>query len=99
MMAKFPINNLMYDTEKMEFIAKVEKWYPLERIFDITQYGMGHRYSCDLYRSEKGRYLLVHEIDYDREVAEAITEPEAKQLLLNSNYDAYIRLFGELEEA
>ena len=29
-MAKFIINNLVYDTEKMERVAEVEKVYPCE---------------------------------------------------------------------
>ena len=100
MMAKFVINNLVYDTEKMEFIAKVKKLYPLENAFEIMVYGknMGRWYPCDLYQSEKGSYLLVHKDVYDCK-AEAIDEEEAKKLLLNSNYDVYVHLFGELEEA
>lgn len=99
-MAKFIINNLVYDTEKMEFITKVKKLYPLENVFEIMVYGknMGRWYSCDLYRSEKGRYLLVHKDVYDCK-AEDIDEEEAKQLLMQHDYDTYVQLFGELDEA
>lgn len=102
MMAKFVINNLVYDTEKMEFITKVEKIYPCEEslIDKVLYWGQSYRwYKCDLYQSKNGRFLLTHTGNSGTIYGEAIDEEEAKKLLLNSNYDVYVHLFGELEEA
>ena len=83
---KFIIENKLYDTEKMKLVGRVKKWYEYE----------GY---CDLYRSQKGNWLLVHigeQGDYD---GEAISEKEAKSLLMRYDYDAYAKEYGELEEA
>ncbi len=100
-MARFIIQNKVYDTDKMEFISVVEKWYKFEGYFLKQMFGeeMGRRYMRDLYRSPKGNYLLVHTNDCDQLVGQAITENEAKELLLRSNYDVYAKLYGELKEA
>lgn len=101
-MARFIINNLAYDTERMERIAEVEKEYPCEEsLFNkILGYGqLYRRYNCDLYRSKKGRFLLTREGNLGVIYGEAIDETEARKLLAKYNYDVYVHLFGELEEA
>ena len=51
-----------------------------------------------LYRSKKGNWLLTYETDYEiRGVA--LTEEEAKKMLLKYDYESYEKIFGELEEA
>lgn len=87
-MAKFVINNLVYDTKKMERIAKLKK--------AICHYW--EVYNAFLYKSKKGRYLLTYRINGELRY-EAIDEDEAIDLLLKYNYDAYRTLFGDLEEA
>lgn len=84
----------------MTLIGKVKKWYEYRGYLMKQIYGEGYgaKYDCDLYRSEKGNWLLVH----DGEgvcTGEAISEEEAKSLLMQYDYDAYAKEYGELEEA
>lgn len=99
-MARFVINNKVYDTEKMELIGTVRKWYPFDSWILQHLYGedVGQNYDCQLYRSHKGNWLLVHSGDIDL-AGEAIKECEAKELLMHSDYDTYVALFNPLEEA
>jgi len=92
----FVINGLKYNTEKMRKIATVKKWYSFNSIFLKD---MGRTYDCELWKSEKGNWLLTHEEDYCRKVGEAIEEQEAKELLLKYEISAYEALYGEVEEA
>lgn len=97
---RFVIKNKLYDTSKMVLVAKVEKWYEYTAWFQKQLFGegVGRLYDCDLYRSQKGNWLLVHS-DSDVYKAEAISECEAKSLLMHYDYDAFAKEFGELEEA
>lgn len=97
---RFIIENKVYDTSKMKLIGKVKKWYEYRDYFRKQFYGEGYgtTYPCDLYCSEKGNWLLTHE-DGNKVIGEAISEIEAKQLLMKYDYDAYAEKFGELEEA
>lgn len=99
-MAKFVIQNRLFDTSKMELIGNVKKWYEysgylLQRIYGT---GVGREYDCKLYCSEKGNWLLTHEGEGCL-TGEAISEDEAKTLLMRFNYKAYSEKYGELEEA
>ena len=100
-MACFIINEKVYDTEKMTLVGHVQKWYEfkgwlLQQMFGK---GVGRMEECDLYRSTKGNYLLVYYGGNDKYIGEAITAAEAKSLLMQYDYENYIKLFGELEEA
>lgn len=101
-MSRFILDNKVYDTEKMKFIAKVKKWYRnrcTSRMFEaVFGKDYGYEYDCDLYRSKKGNWLLVHN-EYGETYGEAISETEAINLLKKYDYDAYIIEYGELEEA
>lgn len=99
-MARFIIKNMVYDTDKMEHIGTVKKWYEFRGwvIPQIFGEGVGRMYDCEIYRSKKGNYLLVHDEDAHI-IGEAISKSEAKQLLMHSDYDKYAELFGSLEEA
>lgn len=99
-MARFIINSKVYDTEKMEFIATVKKWYEFTDFVhkQIFGKGVGRFEECKLYKSVKDNWLLTHE-DGGNLVGEAIAEKDAKKLLMKCNYTAYMRLYGELEEA
>jgi hypothetical protein len=92
----FVINDLKYDTRKMEKISdKVKKSY---KFFSIIVDNFSCTYNCILWRSKKGRWLLTHDVSgYAR--GEAIDEIEAKELLKKYDLDAYEKLFEELEEA
>lgn len=99
-MARFIIKNKVYDTSKMTLIGHVKKWYEFRGLFLRSLYGKGRgmEYDCDLYRSEKGNWLLVHDAEGDC-IGEAVSETEAKSLLLHCDYNAYAKEYGELEEA
>lgn len=75
----FIIHDMKYDTEKMEHISDVKKWYSFNSSFFGKE--VGRTYSCQLWKSKKGNWLLTHEIDYEEKVGEAIKENEAKVLL------------------
>ena len=91
----FVINNLKYDTDKMKLISdKCEYQY-------TGQY-TGIAYDAEdvrLFKSVKGNWLLVYKANYSNEIGRALTEEEAKQLLLNYDLEVYEKLFGKLEEA
>lgn len=88
-MALYIIGFKKYDTDKMEFIANISKYYPNPLFSKI----INDRYDGKLYRSKKGTYLFEC-----NKGGEVITEQEAKDLLLKYDYKAYEKLFGELEE-
>lgn len=99
---QFIIQGMKYDTEKMRKIATVQKWYRedtfLKRaIFPGQEVGRTHK--CELWKSEKGNWLLTHEMDYEKNMGEAITEEEAKSLLMRYATGIYEELYGELPEA
>lgn len=100
-MARFIIKNKVYDTDKMKLIGHVRKWYEFQGWLSkqIFGEGVGSVVTCELYRSDKGRYLLVHKNDQNGLTGEAIDEKEAKSLLMHCDYVSYTELFGELEEA
>jgi hypothetical protein len=92
----FVINDLKYDTDKMEKISdKVKKSYKCDSIF-INNYS--YVFHCALWRSKKGRWLLTHD-NSGISRGEAIDAIEAKELLKKYDLDAYEKLFEELEEA
>lgn len=97
----FIIKGMKYDTDKMEKVADVKKWYRVDDLFSRALYGqqeVGRYYKCELWRSNKGNWLLTLEYDYT-EVGEAISESEAKELLLRCAPDEYEELFEEIPEA
>lgn len=99
---RFVIGGMKYDTDKMERVAAVRKWYkndsPLMRaVFQGQE--VGKTYDCELWKSEKGNWLLTHEEDFRRTYGEAIEEEEAKALLMRYATETYESMFGELPEA
>ena len=98
---RFIINGLKYETDKMEEIATVKKWYRITNALVNAIYGgkdVGHDYICTLWKSKKGKWLLTHEADYMNK-GEAIEEDEAKRLLMQYAPDKYEELFEEIPEA
>lgn len=100
-MARFVIQNKLYDTSKMKLIGRVKKWYEYRVLLLKNAFGegSGQNYACELYRSEKGNWLLTHKGDDNGLTGEAINEEEAKQLLMQYDYEAYAEIYGDLEEA
>ena len=97
-MSVFVIKNKKYDTEKMDYIGKVQKWYKNELASKVFGGERGSTYYCEMYRSKKGNYLITRQDDFTL-YGEAITETEAKSLLIKSDLSKYEELFGEVEEA
>lgn len=98
----FVIGEKKYNTENMEKVASVKKWYSLNSWMLDAMFGakdLGRVYNCELWRSEKGNWLITHEKDYNEVVGQAIEEAEAKELLQKYDLKAYENLFGEIEEA
>lgn len=99
---KFVIQGLKYDTDKMKKIANVKKWYKTNSLLVKAIYGneeVGTTYDCELWRSEKGNWLLTHTEDYNTKVGHAITEEEAKSLLMRYAPDIYETEFEKIPEA
>jgi len=60
---RFVIQGLKYDTDKMKKIANVKKWYKTNSLLVKAIYGneeVGTTYDCELWRSEKGNWLLTY---------------------------------------
>ena len=93
----FVINDLKYDTDKMELISE-----KCEYAYTCTMFGSGFcSYGKDvqLWRSVHGRWLLTHNRGFSTVYANALTEQEVKNLLKKYDLDKYEELFGKLEEA
>lgn len=99
-MAQFVIQNKVYDTDKMKLVGSVRKWYKFNGWLPQHIFGedMGRIYDCQIYLSNKGNWLLVHDGSTGL-CGETIKAKEAKDLLLHCDYDNYVALFGALEEA
>ena len=91
----FVINNLKYDTDKMELISKKCKWKHKGSLLEGP-----YNFVCDvnikLYRSIHNRWLIVYNYRANRH-AIAISEEMASNLLMNYDVEKYEQLFGELE--
>ena len=98
---QFIINGMKYNTDKMEKMADVKKWYQIDNLFMQAAYPdkkFGRYYDCELWKSQKGNWLLTHEADY-KIIGQAITEEEAKELLMRYATDVYEKEFEEIPEA
>ena len=93
----FVINDLKYDTDKMELISEKCEYIYTYTVFgsDFSSYGK----DVQLWRSVRGRWLLTYNRGYSDVYAKTLTEQEAKNLLKKYDLDTYEALFGELEEA
>ena len=93
----FVINELKYDTNKMELISEKCEYY-----WDDSIFGSSIRYrgrNVKLWRSKKNNWLLTFEKDLAVVCGRALTSEEAKEILLKCDLNAYEKIFGELEEA
>ena len=94
----FVIDNLKYDTDKMELISEKCKytyeWSLALTGTRMTSYGKNVR----LYKTQKGRWLLTYRTDYGSRGVKLLEE-DVKKLLLDYDLSKYEELFGELEEA
>lgn len=52
----FIINGMKYNTDNMEKVADVKKWYRIDNIFTQAAYQgkeVGRNYDCELWKSQK----------------------------------------------
>lgn len=94
----FVIDNLKYNTDKMELISdKCEYFYTW--VFTLTDTEM-RSYGKDvkLWKSKKRNWLLTYRTDYKSKGVKLLEE-DVKKLLLKYDLQKYEELFGELEEA
>lgn len=94
----FVIDNLKYDTDKMELISdKCE--YTYTRVFSLIGTEM-RSYGKDvkLWKSKKGNWLLTYRTDYES-IGVKLLEKDVKKLLLKYDLSKYEEIFGEIEEA
>ena len=95
----FVIDNLKYDTDKMELISEKCKYtytwtFTLLNNMEMSSYGK----DVKLWKSKKGNWLLTYRTDYDSKGVKLLEE-DVKKLLLKYDLPKYEELFGELEEA
>ena len=86
----FIIDNLKFDTDKMELISS------LCRVSCSNSFGLSIKLLCKLYRSRKGNWIAVY--GSGREAAIRLSEKEATSLLLQYDVPVYEKIVGELEE-
>lgn len=94
----FVINNLKYDTDKMEIVSrKCRISYPSAFFSDYVD-----NYSREtiLWKSKKGNWLITYKKGSNSTVyAEALTSTQAMSLLVQYDLETYEKIFGEIEEA
>lgn len=93
----FVINDLKYDTDKMELISE-----KCEHTYKYVMFGskfFSYGQNVQLWRSVRGRWLLTYTRGYSTTYAKTLTDQEAKNLLKKYDLDRYEELFGELDEA
>ena len=91
-MATFFIKGKYYDTNAMEFLADIQKRFPINGFYST--------YWCKLYATRNKRhpeYLLVRRKSLDVYDPQIIKESEAKALLARYRYDIFLKRFGEQE--
>lgn len=94
----FVIDNLKYDTDKMELISdKCEYTYTWKFTLLRTEMS-GYGKDVKLWRSEKGNWLLTYRTDYTTKGVK-LSEKDVKKLLIKYDLPKYEEIFGELEEA
>lgn len=94
----FVIDNLKYDTDKMELISDKCK-YTYIWTFALTNTKIrSYGEDVKLWKSKKGNWLLTYRTDYVSKGVKLLEE-DVKELLMKYDLQKYEELFGELEEA
>ena len=92
----FVINNMKYDTDKMELISDKCEYLYSDSFIDGIKY---QARNVKLWKSVKGNWLLTYDKNSIRHFGESIKEDFAKARLIKYDLAKYEELFGELEEA
>lgn len=94
----FVINNLKYDTDKMEIVSRECRIsYPSDLYGTFIK-----KYAIEtiLWKSNKGNWLITYKDWSNNTVyAEALTSTQAMSLLAQYDLETYEKIFGEIEEA
>ena len=93
----FIINDLKYDTDKMELVSNKCKWQH-EVLLHRNQYRTVYDVDTILYKSIHNRWLATYKYRGST-YAIALNEKRASNLLKQYDLKKYEQLFGELEEA
>ena len=93
----FIINDLKYDTDKMELVSNKCKWQH-EVLLHGNQYRTEYDVDAILYKSIHNRWLVTYKYRGNT-YAIAINEKRASNLLKQYDLKKYEQLFGELEKA
>ena len=93
----FVINELKYDTDKMELVSESCEYSYCDELFGRVIKYRGK--NVKLWRSKKNNWLLTFERDFNEIHGKAFTSEEAQKLLLKYDVKSYEKIFGELEEA
>lgn len=91
----FVINNLKYNTDKMELVSTKCKYSYPGKLLDVPMRYLAK--NVQIFKSLKSHWLLVYKTDYEN-CAKALSEEEAKNFLMRYDLEAYEKYFGELEE-
>ena len=92
----FIINNLKYDTDKMELITDKTKVF-VEHPLLFLGFNGGFVDSI-IYKSKKSRYLEVYEKS-GKVQGDALSKKEVKMKLMQYDTHKYEELFGKIKEA
>ena len=92
----FVIDNLKFDTSKMELVSRRCQYNYESTFFNWTVSYTGK--NVKLFRSKKGNWLLTYETDY-KICGVRLQENEAKNLLIKYDVQMYDQIYGELGEA
>ena len=94
----FVIDNLKYDTDKMELISdKCEYTYTWTLSLIGTEM-RSYWKDVKLWKSKKGNWLLTYRTDYYSKGVKLLEE-DVRKLLLKYDLQKYEESFGEIEEA
>ena len=93
----FVIDDLKYDTDKMELVSEKCEYIYTYTMFK-SKFG-GYGKDVQLWKSVHGRWLLTYNRGYSTVYSKTLTEQEAMNLLKKYDLDKYEELFGALEEA
>ena len=93
----FIVNDLKYDTDKMELVSNKCKWQH-EVLLHGNQYRTEYDANAILYKSIHNRWLVTYKYRGNT-YAIALNERRASNLLKQYDLKKYEQLFSELEEA
>ena len=94
----FVIDNLKYDTDKMELISEKCEYIYTWTFTLINTRMSSYGKDVKLWKSKKGNWLLTYSTDY-KLIGVKLSDEDVKKLLLEYDLQKYEELFGELEEA